>query len=408
MKKFKDFIQKHWLFLYTIYFITIFVDSTTLFCRYPIVDPISQYTRIFIYILFGIRLIMMIPEYIELLKQKKSNLVIIMGVLVILLLISLMINFLVTRNRRLLSLSFILLSALNINYKDIVKREMQLQIILGSLTILFSSIGLLRNYSLSKGKVLRHSMGFTFPTNLTQIVLFGGLLYIYVNKDKITYVELFIIQILNALAYYITKTRADFFLLELIIIFTIMFKVFNHFNLQEYKEKIKKIYSFIITSFFPTLPVYLLLAVAKYTGGGILFKINAILSNRFSQSYYNLLVYGIHPFGSKVEFHGFGIREFLNESWVGGAYVDSEYLQMVFKEGYIAAFLFVLILTVFLIMLYRLKKYDDILMCSVYLLFGLVNPRIITLMYCPILFMVIPTVIEYNKVFTRRRLDEKI
>lgn len=34
------------------------------------------------------------------------------------------------------------------------------------------------------------------------------------------------------------------------------------------------------------------------------------------------------------------------------------------------------------------------MLCSLYLLFGLLNPRIL---YCPILFMIIPEVIEYCK-----------
>lgn len=37
------------------------------------------------------------------------------------------------------------------------------------------------------------------------------------------------------------------------------------------------------------------------------------------------------------------------------------------------------------------------MLCSLYLLFGLLNPRIVNILYCPILFMIIPEVIEYCK-----------
>ena len=70
---------------------------------------------------------------------------------------------------------------------------------------------------------------------------------------------------------------------------------------------------------------------------------------------------------------------------------------MVFKEGYIFAICFIILINVLLIILYKRKKYKDVMLCSLYLLFGLLNPRIVNILYCPILFMIIPEVIEYCK-----------
>ena len=307
-----------------------------------------------------------------------------------------------------LNLIFIIISAIDIDYKDILKRELNIQTTMTAIIILSTVIGLIYNYSIIRGAMVRSSIGFTYPTNLTQVVLFMTVLLFYIKKEKTTYSEIAFLEALNCFTYYVTNTRTEFFLSQVIIILMLMFKAFDRFKVSEYKPVVKKIYSFIFMMSYPIMPLYSFIIVLRYKMGGIYERINSFLSNRLSQTYYNVLVHGIKPFGTSIDFVGLGIRETFEGQKVGGTYVDNEYLQMMFKEGYLVAILFVAILVILLIMLYRMKKYDEIIVCSIYLVFGIINPRIITLMYCPILFVIIPTVIEYNKVFTRRKIDEKI
>ena len=407
MTKIKNIINHGWIVFFVLYFVSVFIDSTTLFTRYPIVDSICLYLRYIIYLYFILRIVVNIKSIYRVLT-KSTKLSVLLAIIVFLLVVALIVNYTITGNRRLLSLMVILLSSFDVDFDKLSINYVRLQIILTTLTVLLSCIGFLQNFTTTRGNLVRHSIGFTYPTNLSQMILFTELLFVYCYKEKIKYSDICLLELINLFAYFVTKTRTEFFLSQLIIIITIMLRTFSLFKLDYYKNIIKKFYSFVFITIYPLLPLGSLILVLDYRYSSKLIRLNGILSNRLSQTYYNVLVHGLKPFGSKISFAGWGIREQINKVMLGGAYVDSEYLQMVFKEGYIAAFLFVLVITVFLIMLYKLKKYDEILICSVYLLFGLVNPRIITLMYCPILFMIIPTVIEYNKSFTRRRLDEKV
>lgn len=408
MQKIDKFIEKNWIFFFTIYLVTVFLDSSTFYMRYKWIDLVALLLRLFTYMAFSCHAIMKIPRYFELLKKRKSLLEYVFIFVIILFFGSLFINFITTRNHRMINLLFILFSAVDIDKNKILKRELDVQVTMSTIIILSCVIGLIYNYSMVRGDMVRSSIGFTYPTNLTQVVLFMMVLLFYIKKENTTYYEIAFIESLNCFTYLVTNTRTEFFLSQIIVIIMLMFKAFDKFKVGEYKKVIKKIYSFIFMLIYPLMPLYSLIVVLRYRMGGIYERINSFLSNRLSQTYYNILAHGIKPFGVKINFEGLGIRETFEGQKVGHTYVDNEYLQMMFKEGYVVAILFVVILVIMLIMLYKLKKYDEILISSIFLAFGIINPRIITLMYCPILFLIIPTVIEYNNVFNRRKLDEKI
>ena len=99
-----------------------------------------------------------------------------------------------------------------------------------------------------------------------------------------------------------------------------------------------------------------------------------------------------------IELIGLGLKEKLRYGNYASNYIDNEYIQMMFKEGIVCAVCFIILINILLIVLYKKNKYKEIMLCSIYLLFGLLNPRIINLLYCPILFMFIPEILNYEKI----------
>ena len=116
--------------------------------------------------------------------------------------------------------------------------------------------------------------------------------------------------------------------------------------------------------------------------------------------------HGITPFGSKIEFLGLGLKEKEKYGKFTSNFVDNEYIQLMLSEGLVFIICFILILSILLLMLYKRGKHKEVILCSIYLLFGLINPRIVNLLYCPILFMIIPTFVEYKEI--KQKSDEKI
>ena len=401
IKKLKSFVLNNFLILFTIYYCTLFLDTSSLEIDYPPIEIISKIIRYAIYILLFIRLISILPCYKEDISKakwkEKPIFVKFIYFLIIIMMISLTINFITTKNKRMLFLMLLLMSSYKTDYRKIIKSTMNLQIILTSVLVLLSILGITQNYIVPRGKISRYSLGFVYTTNLAQMIAFSSILYLYNQGSKIKIRELFIMQLMNAFAYFITDSRTEFIMLQVVIGLTIMLKALKRIDKEKILKNAKKIYSYIFSRSFIIYPIISLIIVMCYPSGGIWNNINSALSNRLKQTYDNIEYYGIRPFGDDVELLGLGLKEKIKYGSYKSNYIDNEYIQMVFKEGYIFAICFIILINVLLIILYKRKKYKDVMLCSLYLLFGLLNPRIVNILYCPILFMIIPEVIEYCK-----------
>lgn len=399
IEKIKNVIRNNYLIIYIIYFCIIFIDTTTFTIDYPVILPITKVIRYIVYVLFLLRFIILLPDYIKKLNLKnwknKNNLnkfVIIISVVVG---ICAIVNFIKTGNKRILILMLVLLSSYQTDYKKIIKWTMIMQAVLTSLTTLASVTNITQNYTVMRPSgEKRYSLGFIYTTNLSQMIIFSTILYLY-NKDfKVDYFELFVMQILNTLIYFITDSRTEFLMLECIIIFMFIYKSKIWTKIHQI---VKKIIGFFSYTFF-IYPIISFVMVLLYPIGGIFNKIDIILSYRLSQTYGVLTEHGITLFGENIEFIGYGLQSKLKYGNVKSNYVDNEYIQMMFKEGIIIAVCFIIIMSILLIILYKKNKQKELFLCVVYLSFGLMNPRIISLAYCPILFLIIPIFTEYFEV----------
>lgn len=400
----KKFILNNYLFMFILYYCALFMEATSLEVDYPYIEIIAKYVRYVAYLLFFLRIIFLLPEYKKnILSDKwKSKAFIIkcIYVLIAIMFISILINFFTTKNKRIIFLILVLLASYKTDYNKIIKTTMKLQIILTSILVLLSILGVTQNFIVprkDKG-LLRYSLGFVYTTNLAQMIVFSSILYLYTEKLNVKIKDLFVIQTLNVFTYFITNSRTEFIMLEVILLITFIWKLLAKVKKGSIIEKTKKIYSSIFSHTFFIYPFISLIIVMCYPLGGIWNKFNVILSNRLQQTYDNIIIYGIKPFGEKINFLGLGLKDKIQYGNYKSNFVDNEYIKMMFTEGWIFAICFIAILSLLLIMLYKTKKYKEVMLCSIYLMFSLINPRIVNILYCPILFMIIPTVLEFKSV----------
>ena len=403
------FLKNNFILFFILYYFTLFLDTTSLEIDYPIIETISKILRYVAYFLFFIRLICILPEYKKDIFGKKwkdnSFIVKCIYIVIIIMIVSLVINFLTTGNRRLIFLIFVLITCYKTDYNKIIKTTMNLQIMLTSILVLFSIMGVTQNYVIKRsGQGARNSLGFLYPTNLSQMIVFSSILYLYERKGNVNIKKLFFIQLLNSFTYFITDSRTEFIMLETIIIIMLIYKIFIKMQKTQILEKVKKIYSYIFLRIFVFLPIVSLIVVMCYSLGGVWNKLNNMLSNRLKQTYDNIIEYNLHPFGEDVDFIGLGLREKIEYGKYESNFVDNEYIHMMFNEGYVFAIGFILIINLLLIMLYERQRYKEIILCSIYLAFGVLNPRIVNILYCPILFMIIPIISEYKNNYIKNKI----
>ena len=410
MKNIKNFFMNNYMIIFIAYFTTLFIETTSLVVDYPILESISKSVRYITYLMFFTRLVLLLPEYKKTIFntpwKDKPGLIKFTYIILIIMILSLMICVIKTSNIRMMFLILILLSAYRTEYDKIIKTTMIMQMFLTSIIVVLSVLNITQDFIVARGEIERHSLGFLYTTNLVQMFIFSSILHIYIVGSKIKYKDLFVMQLTNALLYALTNTRSEFMIFEMIIVITIIIKLLRKYNKEDTILKFKQDYSREFTSIFPILPVFSLVWVICYKYGGIWNNINKLLSNRLKQTYENIILYGIKPFGDKIVFLGLGLKDKIMYGNYSSNYVDNEYLKMMFTEGWIFTSCFVIILSILLVMLYNKRRYKEIMLCSIYLLFGLINPRIVNVLYCPILFMIIPTFIDYKE--KKQNINEKI
>lgn len=396
--KIKNFLLNYFFLFFDIYLISLFIDLSSFSCDYSSVAVVSKVVRIISYLYFLARLIILFPIYkkkiIDMLKKYSSFKLLFL--IFIIFIVAIIINFcLYVKNRRFLYAILILLAAYQADYKKIIKHIFCIQIIMTSIFVLGAISGLTQNYMIHRGSILRYSLGYIYPTFLAQMILFSSILYIYIKQLKVSVEYLAIIQILNFFTYFITNSRTEFFLLEVIIFGLLMYSFFPLF-FEKRKSNLKKILE-LLTYTFPIFPALTLVVSLLYPLGGILNKLNSLLSGRVYLFYINVKTHGLSLFGNNVELLGNGLKTKMKYGDYQYNYIDSEYLQVLFQNGIIVGIAFIIILYILLIMLYKDKKYIELSVCLVYLFFGLINPRIINFAFSPVLFLIIPTISEFYK-----------
>lgn len=249
--------------------------------------------------------------------------------------------------------------------------------------ICFSSIILIATILLNKlGKIhdgvvvdllsyrVRKSLGFKYYSYPAHIIFYLICAVIVYRKDKISYIELIILQLLNTWIYSQTNTRASFILATLFVVYALVKKIFRWKNgLIKFKPmKILYSFSFIIN--------FLLIWIFSFDLSPSLFIVlNKLFSGRLSLNVTNFSRYGIALFGRKITFNTSDVN-FYN-------YVDSAYLQTLLIDGLI---FFVVIMFMLTFATYKsAENNDDNLSMALLLIsiFAMFDPQLIWPWYSP-------------------------
>lgn len=378
--------KKIYIIFYMVYFIALFIQTTTLIVDYPVMVPFLKAIKGLMYICFLGRVIFISPKIIKDISNIKLNIKkVIIIFLSLLLIMSILGNLIVTGNRRLTFLMIVILASYDVYSDYIIKYTAKLQITLTCIIVALSVFGVTQNYIVGRGNIARHSLGFVYTTNLSQMVVFSTILTIYIKQFKTSVTELIYIQLLNLLVYFLTNSRTEFILLESVIVMCTI----NVLKTTNKLDGIKRMLACFFAYTFPIYPIISFILVCLYPIGGVYDKLNSLLSNRLAQTYGVLSEYGISTFGKNIDFIGNGITDKLKHGYtIASNYVDNEYIQLLFSNGYIFILAFILLLYFCLIYLYKKQDYKKLLICYIYLLFGILNPRIVNILYCPVMFIV--------------------
>lgn len=407
INKVKTFIQKltttqMGLVVLAIYYFTLFLDITTLSYSFSKAATLCKLLRYVCYVYFLLVIYkklrtLDLKSYINKIKNFDKKQYFVAGV-VILALFSIVMNLLLTKNKAWVFLLFTLIYASCFDFEDVLNTIFSAQFISLILITTLSSFGLMHDYvNMRADGTMRHSLGFGYPTYLSQFLLFMILYYSYKKNFKISPEKLGLYQLLIVFSYFLTDSRTEMLISECILIGIFMNSVGILDKFKNVVEFFKKAYA----TCFPLFPIGSYILVMLYgfifntmNVNSIIFKIaqkfNHIFSNRLYQTFYDFKRYGLSLFGSNIDLVGYFLTKENEGTIIRSNFIDNEYMRILFENGWIFFIAFFAIISIVIWHLYKTKKDGLLFISFVITTSSLINPRLFTITVSVISFMIIP------------------
>lgn len=407
INKVKIFIQKltttqMGLVVLAIYYFTLFLDITTLSYSFSKAATLCKLLRYvcyvyFLFVIYKKLRTLDLKSYINKIKNFDKKQYFVAGV-VILALFSIVMNLLLTKNKAWVFLLFTLIYASCFDFEDVLNTIFSAQFISLILITTLSSFGLMHDYvNMRADGTMRHSLGFGYPTYLSQFLLFMILYYSYKKNFKISPEKLGLYQLLIVFSYFLTDSRTEMLISECILIGIFMNSVGILDKFKNVVEFFKKAYA----TCFPLFPIGSYILVMLYgfifntmNVNSIIFKIaqkfNHIFSNRLYQTFYDFKRYGLSLFGSNIDLVGYFLTKENEGTIIRSNFIDNEYMRILFENGWIFFIAFFAIISIVIWHLYKTKKDGLLFVSFVITTSSLINPRLFTITVSVISFMIIP------------------
>lgn len=407
INKVKTFIQKltttqMGLVVLAIYYFTLFLDITTLSYSFSKAATLCKLLRYvcyvyFLFVIYKKLRTLDLKSYINKIKNFDKKQYFVVGV-VILALFSIVMNLLLTKNKAWVFLLFTLIYASCFDFEDVLNTIFSAQFISLILITTLSSFGLMHDYvNMRADGTMRHSLGFGYPTYLSQFLLFMILYYSYKKNFKISPEKLGLYQLLIVFSYFLTDSRTEMLISECILIGIFMNSVGILDKFKNVVEFFKKAYA----TCFPLFPIGSYILVMLYgfifntmNVNSIIFKIaqkfNHIFSNRLYQTFYDFKRYGLSLFGSNIDLVGYFLTKENEGTIIRSNFIDNEYMRILFENGWIFFIAFFIIASIVIWYLYKNKKDGLLFISFVITTSSLINPRLFTITVSVISFMIIP------------------
>ncbi len=356
-------------------------------------NQLEIYLKICRYICYSIFALNIIAERKNISKEE-----------IILVLLSIIISY-ISKNKSLIITLLIIMAIKKIDLEKIFKTVYKSLIIIFFTIIILSILQLIPDWTYMRGNIVRHSMGFIYPTDCASVFLMLTLLYLYNNKLNITWYHFAWIEIVNIFLFKCTDSRLSFLLINfaLIVAVTMKIKKFKTYLTKNQTRKKLRIIAYIMPIFFLVLTNYLIFLPTKSV---IFERADTLLSRRIINSKNAYEKYGIHPFGKKIEWKGWGGYGYIKtEKNYEYNYVDNSYARILLEYGII--FTIILVYGYIKLLLYCSDKNIVLyIIIGIILIWSFVEPCIVNISRN--IFVISFSLLFNNNYLNSRCLHEKI
>lgn len=315
------FSELIYLLAFSLYFTFCMLDTTMLN------NYINSQLRMFITF---ISILLILFKILFLDKYSFINIVIISMFIGVVLIISYISGY-----KDLLYLSFMIIGAKNVSFKKIIKIYL---IIVSSITIIAmiaAHLNIIENIVYYRNGKPRYSFGSIYCTDFASHIFYMILAYCYIKGYKLTYLNILIFFLLGLFTNHYCGARLDSICIFLLCIFLTYLKQRNR---KDIKNKANRLIGFILMFSVPISAIIAIYFTDIYNpNNNLLYKINALLTDRLKYGKLGIDIYGFSLFGKQIMMHGNGgtTKDISNYF-----FIDSSYVSIVLRYGVIMLLIF--------------------------------------------------------------------
>lgn len=364
LKKLYKLKEKYIYYILGMYFFSLFIYNT---CLETSVLIVSRSTKVIRYLCY---LIFIFSNILDFIKDKKIS-----CKALIFFAVAVFIAFF-AKNNEIIFIGLVLHTVKDMDYKKIIKMCLYIYAICFSIIIIFSLLEIIPDWTYTRGKTIRHSLGFYYATSTISILLLIVLMYFYIRRTDFNYLELTALEVINIFIYKYTDGRLGGILITSILLIMAIskIKIIKKIILNDKCFKLLKFISYVIPTFLFCIMIILSILYAKDLK--IINDINELLSQRIKWSYNAIQKYPVKLFGNDIEWVGFGGQGYVSFEQKAYNYVDSAYIKIIFDYGIVGTFIILYMYTRTLIKSINERDYYLYFTLIFILIWSLIEPYI--------------------------------
>lgn len=361
---------------WSIFIISLIAKSAVVFLNVQSAELVFKLIRYVAYAICGIKI----------LRMESQNWKIIMAIMVVL---TFVLSYTGSRNMTMPLYSLIIIAAMGIEDKKIITNTVWVQSVLLIAIVGLSQVGIIEDYIFDPEGRARHGLGFDWTTTSAILFLYITCGILYVRKNRVTIIEIVVLEAINYWLYKMTDSRMSFAILTLTLMFWALQKIVKmDLSFIGKFKYLPIVYPFI-------LEILSIVVFSNYDAGNPTWvKFNDILSDRLELSKSAIDTYGFSLFGKEIEWIGYSIDRPNKSAAIGYNYVDSSYLQLTLVYGII---FIIVVLSIYAYAMYKCikaKEYYAVILYVVILTFSLTEPRLMNFAYNPFALLAFSNIVE--------------
>ena len=264
------------------------------------------------------------------------------------------------KNRNILFIVIILVALRKMNFEKLIEIALKIYMISFLTVVCLALLNIIPNWEFSRGNMPRYALGFIYATDAIGTYLAIIVMFFYIKKDKATFIEILVLELINVFMYSYTNGRLSFILIT-IILFVQSISKFEFIRKIFYKNISQKCLKCVCH----TLPIIMflglhLLVIMYANNNFVANKVNKVISDRIRLTYQAYRSNDVNLFGNDIKWYGwggYGYKELdENEEFVYN-YVDSSYARLVLDYGVVFSCIIICAYREVLIRNYKNKNY---------------------------------------------------